>query len=888
MKKNCSPVRRFRRAGAFVPAVLALICAAACVEAPAAEGAFLTIHYYRYEGDYAGWNLWVWPEGGEGAAYSFGPRDGEGYVSSRITKDGGEKEYGMILRRSETGNDWAEKDSPQDRFTGEEEVWLLQDDPAVYTEKPDIPPAPITFAVADSADKVAIALPKPVEDCGVFALYEGDRKLAGKPEKGGTSREVVIVLEEPIADPAKDYMIRDESGVYRDTPLTMRHILDRFYYEGDDLGFSYRPHESVFKVWAPTAAAVSVALYDHGSAPPGQPPGENRDAALLHKMERDASTGVWQARVPGDLRGRYYLYRVEFPGGAIRWAVDPYARAVGVNGLRGMAINLAATDPPGFREDPRPALAAPTDAVIYELHVRDLSLHPHSGIVHKGKFLGLAETGTKNAGGLSTGLDHIRELGITHIHLLPSFDFKTIDETGQSPVQFNWGYDPQNYNAPEGSYATDPFDGAVRIREFKEMVQALHRRGLGLIMDVVYNHTYSAEDSCFSALVPGWYYRTDSRGRYTDGSACGNETASERSMVRKFILDSVTYWAREYRIDGFRFDLMGLHDIDTMNAIRRELDKIDPAIILYGEGWTGGESPLPPSQRAVKANAPLLARGIAVFSDDLRDGIRGSVFYAGETGFVSAGAAPEKTPAEGGKAAVPNLRVEDVKFGIVGAVEHPQVDIHRVSYSDNFWADVPGRAVNYASAHDNLTLWDKLAATNPGADEETLVRLNKLAAAIVLTSQGIPFFQAGEEMARTKGGNDNSYNAPDTVNMLDWNRKSRFTSLIAYSQGLSALRKTYAAFRLRRAEDVREGLRFLPGSVPGTIIYTLRNEPGGEYSRFTLIFNGSTEEQAVAIPPGDWDILVNGERAGTSSLGRLSGESVRVPGKTALILGQQF
>jgi pullulanase len=775
----------------------------------------------------------------------------------------------MIAGQSEPGNDQAEREIRQDPLTGAEEG------------RPSI-----IFAVADSPDRVILTLPDQAEDYGVFALHGEGGKLAGTSARGKTKYEAVITLEEPITDPGKFYVVRDERGVYPDKALTLRNILDQFYYAGDDLGFTYRSRESRFTLWAPGAAAVSVAIYDNGGGGSGSPGAEDREQPRLFQMERDLAAGIWRVSIPEDLRGRYYLYRVEFPGGAVNWAVDPYARAAGVNGLRGMAVDLAATDPPGFREDPRPSLAAPTDAVIYELHVRDLSMHPHSGILRRGKFLGLAETGTQTPGGLSTGLDHIRELGVTHVHLLPSFDFKTIDEASLSRPQFNWGYDPQNYNLPEGSYATDPFDGAVRVREFKELVQTLHRHGLGVIMDVVYNHTYNAGDSNFSALVPGYYYRTDSRGRYTDGSACGNETASERPMVGKFILDSVTYWAREYRIDGFRFDLMGLHDINTMNALRRELDKIDPSIILYGEGWIAQDSPLLPSLRAVKANAPRLDGRIAVFSDDIRDGIKGSVFYAGQGGFINGGYFD--AGGQGGKK--PDFRVEDVKFGIVGATEHPQVNLDRVHYSGSFWAKDPGQSINYVSAHDNLTLWDKLAAASPGAEEEELIRMNKLAAAIVLTSQGIPFFQAGEEMARTKGGNDNSYNAPDGVNMLDWDRKSRFMPLVDYYRGLITLRKTYGAFRLRTAAEVREWLRFLPASESPDlplIAYTLENLPGGGYRRFALIFNGSAEEAAAAIPPGEWDLLVNGERAGISPLGSMPGGALRVPGKTALVLGQR-
>jgi pullulanase len=605
-------------------------------------------------------------------------------------------------------------------------------------------------------------------------------------------------------------------------------------------------------------------------------------------------TGVWSAGVRGDLKNVYYLYRVTRHG-MVRPAMDPYAKAAGVNGERAMVINLGETDPPGFREHPLPPLEAATDAVIYELHIRDLSMHPHSGIRRRGKFLGLTEGGTKNAEGLSTGLDHIRELGVTHLHLLPCFDYKTVDESeagaADPGVQFNWGYDPQNYNVPEGSYSANPRDGAVRVREFKTMVQALHAAGLRVVMDVVYNHVYSAEDFSFNALVPGYFFRTRRDGSYADGSACGNETASERPMVRKFILDSVLYWAREYRIDGFRFDLMGLHDIDTMNLIRRELDRIDPSILLYGEGWIAGDSPLPAERRAVKANTPLFDGQIACFSDDIRDGIKGSVHFGTKGGFINGAPEPAGSGGAGGSFE------EDVKFGIAASVEHPGVDIGKVHYSHAFWAPSPSRTINYVSAHDNLSLWDKLAATNPAAGDEELLAMNKLAAAIVLTSQGIPFFQAGEEMARTKGGNENSFRSPDSVNMLDWDRKSRYAALAAYYRGLILLRKTYGAFRLRTAAHIRERLCFLPAE-PGLIAYTLNNDPpgpfspgpetgagGGNYRLFTLAFNGRADEAELSIPAGGWDILVNGTAAGIKPLAGFGGGPLRIPAKTALVLG---
>jgi pullulanase len=634
---------------------------------------------------------------------------------------------------------------------------------------------------------------------------------------------------------------------------------------GDDLGAVYSPGKTVFTVWAPGAEALEVLLFADG-----------QEAAPFKRIPMSLEDrGLWRAEAAGDLAGVYYVYSVKRDG-SVKEAADPYAKAAGVNGLRGMVIDLASTDPPGFREQPRPPLAAPTDAIICELHIRDLSMHPQSGIHYQGKFLGLTEGGTKNAAGHSTGLDHLKELGVTHIHLLPVFDFKTIDEGGPED-QFNWGYDPQNYNVPEGSYATDPYHGEVRIREFKQMVQALHFHGLRVVMDVVYNHTYQAENSSFDILAPSYYYRMNPAGGYSNGSGCGNEIASERPWVRKFILDSVLYWAGEYLVDGFRFDLMGLHDIETMNVIRAALDALDPSVIIYGEGWTAGDTPLPKEQRAVKANGRLLHQRIALFSDDMRDGVKGSVFCAGEPGFINSGGPGDKNP--------PGFWDEDVKFGIAASTAHPGVNAGKLHYSQDFWAREPSQTITYVSAHDNLSLWDKLAAVNSGGDSAALERLNRLAAALVFTSQGIPFFQAGEEMARTKGGDENSYCSPDPVNWLDWERKSRFAGLTDYYRGLISLRKKYAAFRLPSAKAVRKALRFLP-SKPGIIMYSLDNDPPDRYALFMLIFNGLTESWQAAIPEGDWDVLVNGDHAGPRPLARITGGEIPVPAKTALVLGK--
>lgn len=614
---------------------------------------------------------------------------------------------------------------------------------------------------------------------------------------------------------------------------------DKYTYNGNDLGASYSDGKASFKLWAPTVSEAQVLLYDTGLVEP------NRDDPRRAIDMVRGKNGTWAAEAAsanyGELNGKFYTYRVLIDG-EWREGIDPYANAVGVNGDRGQLIDLAATNPDGWENDKRPELKSSVDAVIYELHVRDLSTQASSGIVNKGKFLGIAETGTTSPAGLSTGLDHIIDLGVTHVHLLPSYDYATVNELYPDDNEFNWGYDPQNYNTPEGSYSTNAEDGSVRVAEFKHMVKTLHDNNIGVIMDVVYNHMYDVSASSFNTFVPGYYFRMNSDGTYSNGSGCGNETASEREMMRKFMVDSVVYWATEYHVDGFRFDLMGLHDIETMNIIRAELDKIDPSIIIYGEGWTSGSTTLSEAQQAVKKNMPKLDSRIAAFSNDIRDGIKGSVFNSSESGFVNGDIS----------------RDMDIRFGIVGSVQHPQVDISKVSYSDNFWANEPTQTITYASSHDNLTLWDKLTATNPNATDEELEAMNKLAAAIVLTSQGTPFFQAGEEMARTKNGDDNSYKSHDRINQLNWDRKGNYIDLYEYYKGLIALRKATPEFRMTTADEIREKLEFF-GSDTGVVSYTIGD-------KIAVVFNGNDDAVNVTLPADGWDIVVNEKTAGTTSL----------------------
>lgn len=630
-------------------------------------------------------------------------------------------------------------------------------------------------------------------------------------------------------------------------------------YTGRDLGIRYSPEYTEFRVWAPTANAARVRLYSNG---------KNGEPFETERMSQ-GQNGLWSTRIKGDWKGTFYTYQVKIDGIWQQESVDPYAVAVGVNGMRGQIINLDDTDPEGWEDDVRPPLAHPTDIVIYELHVRDLSSHPNSGIEHKGKFLGLTESGTVSPEGLATGLDHLRELGVTHVHLLPSFDFLSLNEDRLDSAQFNWGYDPQNYNVPEGSFSTNPYDGAVRIREFKQMVQALHRAGIRVIMDVVYNHTGRTENAKFNKLVPGYYYRQNEDGTLSNASACGNEVASERPMVRKYIRESVEHWVNEYHIDGFRFDLMGIHDIQTMNDISASLHAIDSSIFIYGEGWTAGDSPLPDSVRALKANTYKLDR-VAAFSDDVRDAIKGHVFTHDERGFVS------------GR---PGLE-ESIRFGVVAATRHPQVNYDSVNYSKAPWAAQPSQCITYVSCHDNHTLWDRLEISVPDATEAERIQMHKLAAAIVLTSQGVSFLHAGSEMLRTKGGEENSFESPDPVNQLDWSRKARYREVFDYFRGLIALRRNHPAFRLRTTTQIQQHLQFLEtGENNNLVAYTLTDHAGGDsWSDILVVYNGARRSQSLEIPEGEWTVVVNGRAVDEEGLDRVSGGQLEVPATTALVM----
>jgi pullulanase len=577
---------------------------------------------------------------------------------------------------------------------------------------------------------------------------------------------------------------------------------------------------------------------------------------------QQSTGGTWATTIRKNIRNAYYTFQVMQDGHWLDEKPDIYATAVGVNGVRGQVIDMSTTDPAGWKGDKRPALKTPTDIILYEMQIRDLTIARSSGSHHPGTFLGVAERGTHSPQGATTGLDHMKELGITHLHILPAFDFNSVDETRLSTPQYNWGYDPVNYNVPEGSFSSNPSDGGVRIREFKTMVQAVHKAGIRVVLDVVYNHTAN-RNSGFNAVAPQYFYRMKPNGDYSDATGCGNETASERAMMRQFMIQSLVHWVNEYHIDGFRFDLMGVHDIETMNLIADTLHRIDQTIFLYGEGWTAGGSPLPEDQRAVKANVSRL-HNIAAFSDDIRDGLHGPWNKNTEKGFVSGNAG----------------WAESVKFGIVASTQHSQVNYGAVNYSKTPWAAEPAQAIAYASCHDDNTLFDRLKLANPQATEAELIRMDRLAQTAVLLSQGVPFLHGGAELLRTKKGVGNSYNAPDSINQIDWTRKTTYKNVYEYYRGLIAIRKAHPSFRMPTAALIRQKLRFVDTGDANVIGYTIQGVKGDAWKEIVVLLNGAGSAKSMTLPPGAWKVAANGETinqkglktvTGTVTLGAVSG-----------------
>ena len=627
---------------------------------------------------------------------------------------------------------------------------------------------------------------------------------------------------------------------------------EKYTYTGADLGASWTPEKTLFRLWAPTATAAQVNLYASGNP-------DSKDLIRQVRMKRDAK-GTWIAEVEGNLNGTYYTFGATVRRKKVE-ACDPYARTTGVNGQRAMVIDLKSTDPAGWEDDQDPNAGIPcTDVVIAEAHIRDFTIDESTNAVHRGKYLGLIETGTKTPSGIPTGIDHYRKLGITHLHILPMYDYGSVDETKLDVPQFNWGYDPVNFNVPEGSYSSDPYHGEVRVKELKQMVKGLHDNGISVVMDVVYNHVYEAKDFCFNILVPQYFSRTNGRGVYSNGSACGNDTASERSMVSKYLVDSVSYWADEYHIDGFRFDLVGLIDTDTINAIMDKVHEKHPNVIFYGEGWTMPTGVTKPDKLMCTQLNSHLVPGFAFFSDTIRDALRGSVFDMTIPGFIT-------------------------------GTEVDKNILHNAYMGVPFWAQEPTQCVNYVSCHDNNTLIDRIMLSVPDAPRHIQVRMNNLAAAFTLTAQGIPFFQAGEEMLRSKpdgkgGLEHNSFRSSDAVNSIKWDALDQKDVMDTYHyyRGLLKLRKAHDELRLATREEVLETVKPLNVDNPHVVAFGIGKEG---HTQMIAIFNAGFEPIDLHLPQGKWHVVVNAEKAGVNPIETLE-HNIHVEAISAMILVKQL
>ena len=815
------------------------------------------VHYSRADGDYSKSDVYSWTDASGGQEAKF---DSTGTAILEVPVAA--LEIGFIIRQ--VAGDWGTKDPDGDRkfsisdvVGGTVEVSAVSgaalNDFTVDTSKA-IKGLKLTAAsVSDDLKTVTVQMGMAPTDEEKASMESGDLKVVFAPtssfaEASGTaavSKEIVvdgttatITFDEPLPKYSRYKVQFGLSSTTIKMPdfYSTKEFEDAYTYTGNDLGATYTKAATSFRVWAPTAVTMHLNVYESGTV-------KEDDLPTVYRM-LPSDNGTWVVTVEEDLNGKYYTYTASFEGGVIdRDIVDPYAKSVGVNGLRGLIFDLDSTDPEGWNADTRKTYASVNDMAIYEVSVRDFSSDPDSGITNKGKYLAFTETGTKTEGGAATGIDHLKELGITSVHLLPTYDFGWSEEISND---YNWGYDPVNYNSPEGSYSTDPYNGAVRVNEYKQMVKALHDAGIGVIMDAVYNHTYST-DYCYNRLVPGYYHRP---GQNTSG--CGNDVASERNMVSKFITDSVKYWIDEYHLDGVRFDLMGIIDADTMNQIRKDADTISPEILLYGEGWDmGSKSTKEGYKMATYKNAASLP-GIAFFSDTIRDGIKGSVFDSEVPGYIN------------------------------GAKNSSKV-VDGVTYTKS-WSPSPSQIINYQSCHDNLTVWDKLIASTPeDTSFENRVKMNKLGAAIVFTAQGIPFMMGGEEFLRTKGGHKDSVRAGDEVNMLDYSMITDYSDVNDYYKGLIAMRKAYPQFRMTTAEAVNNSIEF---SLNGTkkedmgyaIAYRIKSADGD-----MLVYYNPVSDLEVELPEGNWGVIADGTKAGTEIMREVSGK-ITIPGISALVL----
>ncbi|KAB2389677.1 MULTISPECIES: type I pullulanase [Bacillus cereus group] len=805
----------------------------------------IIIHYKEKLGNTKDWNLWLWGENANGTSYEFTGEDEFGKYA-KIKIEGDYNRVGFIVRT----NEW-EKDGG-DRWIenikdGRAEVWILSGDEKVYNSKPSSDLS-IQKATIDSFHEITVTTNVP------FNIKEKKIEIEGIKIKnitpydinsGDVTNKVKIITEQKI-DLKQTYKVKienlDDTNTEIGKVIRSEEFDNLFYYGGNDLGNIYTPQYTKFRVWAPTASEAKLVTYKKWSDKIGT-------EINMQKGEK----GTWTAELKGNQKGLFYTYKVKI-GDKWTEAVDPYARAASVNGDKGAVVDLEETNPKKWKANKKPKFKNPEDAIIYELHVRDLSIQPESGIKQKGKYLGVTERGTKGPEGVKTGLDHIKDLGVTHVQFLPIFDYASVNEETLNEPQYNWGYDPKNFNVPEGSYSTNPYEPIVRITELKQMVQTLHDNNLRVVMDVVYNHMYNAAESNFHKLVPGYYYRYNEDGTFANGTGVGNDTASERKMMRKFMIDSVTYWAKEYNLDGFRFDLMGIHDYETMNEIRKAVNQIDPSIILHGEGWDLN-TPLAAELKANQKNAGKM-KGIAHFNDNIRDGLKGSVFEEKENGFIN------------GKE-----NMEDrIKKGITAGIDY---DKNSSTYQDS------EQVLTYVEAHDNHTLWDKLELTNSDDSDEVRKQMHKLSSSILLTSQGIPFLHAGQEFMRTKYGDHNSYKSPDSINQMDWLRRATFNNEVDYMKGLIELRKKYSAFRMTSADQIKTHVSFID-APKNTVTYTIE---GNKHEYFTVAHNANREAVEITLPfKGPWKVLVDGKQAGSKPLYVVHDNKIKVPALSSIVL----
>ena len=868
--------------------VLALVMlvslVAGAIPALAAEDTItVRLHYHREDGNYENWQMWFWDPDLISTLeppYFFEEIDGE--MIATITVKTGTTRIGYIVREGE----WVSKDVDYDQFinltgilSGTVDFYVESGKPSQSGNGVELMPTPQELidggfmvlgddvtqgvVVTDSSYKsanrdgnpeVTVMISSPLDyeaDLSTFSISNADGPVEITKITQLTST-YKLVLAEPL-NLARAYNITFEG---RDYAITMPDFFSsdefesQFTYTGDDLGATYTKEATTLRVWAPTAVEVSALLYNDGD------PAVQAEPTEEVYMTQDVN-GTWVATLDGDMNGTYYTYQVTLDT-AVNEVCDPYARTTGINGKRAMILDLESTNPEGWADDKNPnAGKSYTDAIIYELHVRDLSADASSGITNAGKYLGLIETGTKTSGGVSTGLDHMVDLGITHLHLLPVYDINSVDESKEGG--YNWGYDPLNYNVPEGSYSTDPYHGEVRVKEFKQMVQGLHNAGISVIMDVVYNHVADSTNFCVNKIVPGYFSRPGS-----NGSGCGNDTASERSMVSKYIVDSVNYWADEYHIDGFRFDLVGLLDVDTINAIVESVHEKHPDVIFYGEGWQMSTVTTKPGTTLSTMFNSTKTPGFAYFSDTIRNTIKGGTYGGVSAGFISGASVSSN-------------------------------DLTKLFKGMPDWCTTPTQTINYISCHDNNTLFDHISIVKPDATLEEKAAMNKLGVAFYMTAQGIPFFQAGEEFLRSKpdaskedGFNENSYNAGDEINSIKWSELEQgvYQNVYEYYKGLIAFRKAHPALRLTDAAAVNSNVTAVAGLDANVAAFEVKgkgsveNEPS---DALYFVFNGNAAETSITLPEGDWNVCVNAEKAGTDVIETVSG-TVTVPGVSALIL----